>query len=265
MAWQWFDSTLVEIKDLTHNTKLFTLKVDSEDRFEFEAGQFITLDLPIGEKKRDGWRSYSIANTSNDQNLIELCIVRLEGGAGTHYLFDIAEEGTNIRFKGPSGHFVLPEDKSKNIVCICTGTGIAPFRGMWQALLSDHLRDASVIEKSESGSISKSSFAKASEDKGFMHIIFGTRKYGDVLFEEEMNAVAQNNPDFKVDICLSREEKDGYHKGYVHQVYMDRYKGKTDDTLFYLCGWSEMIDEAVKNLMLELKVDRKQIIYELFG
>lgn len=246
MAWQWYDSEIIEIQELTPETRLFVLKVSDETPFTFEAGQFITLDLPIGKKRRDGWRSYSIANAPNDENIVELCIVRLEGGEGTAYLFDETKIGTKITFKGPSGSFVLPTDSSKEIVCICTGTGITPFRGFYQSRVS--------------------SFAKASEDESArMHVIFGTRTKDSILFEDEMKELAANTDWFDYDICLSREKAEGYHEGYVHQVYIDQYKGNTKNKLFYICGWSKMIDQAVQHLLIDLKVDRKQIIYELFG
>ena len=58
-------------------------------------------------------------------------IVKLEGGLGTTYLFEEAKVGTEIKFKKPAGVFTLPADVSdKNLVFICTGTGVAPFRSM---------------------------------------------------------------------------------------------------------------------------------------
>jgi len=237
MAWKWFDSEIIEIIDLTPSTKLFKLKVKSDVPWEFIPGQFITLDLPLGGKKRAGWRSYSIANAPNSENVLELCIVRLEGGKGTHYLFDVAKVGTIIPFKGPHGHFVLPEDPSLDIVAICTGTGIAPMRSMWLPALEQGRK---------------------------FHIIFGTRTKTDILFENEMQTLAERYPNFRYSICLSREDLEGYHHGYVHNVYTDEYSQNTENRVFFLCGWSEMVDQARTNLR-QFGIDKKKIISELFG
>jgi hypothetical protein len=35
--------------------------------------------------------------------------------------------------------------------------------------------------------------------------------------------------------------------------------------LFYLCGWSAMIDEAVANLITKLGYGPAQVKYELYG
>ena len=51
----------------------------------------------------------------------------------------------------------------------------------------------------------------------------------------------------------------------MHPVYLNEYKELRSDIQFFICGWSKMIDEAVENLFGELKYDRKQITYELYG
>ena len=87
-----------------------------------------------------------------------------------------------------------------------------------------------------------------------------------ILYREEFEKLASENPLFKYDVCLSREENWEGYKGYVHQVYMDGYQnGELTDKKFYLCGWSPMIDEAVENLLIHRKLERKKIIYELYG
>ena len=53
--------------------------------------------------------------------------------------------------------------------------------------------------------------------------------------------------------------------GHVHQVYLEKYADVQPDRRFYLCGWSNMIDEAVANLLVKIGYDRRQIIYELYG
>ena len=239
MPWQWYDSKVVEIKDMSPNVKQFFLEVDGIEDFDFKAGQFITLDLPISEKRLKRWRSYSIAGHPNGSNIIELCIVYLDGGLGTDYLFNEVKVGTEVRFKGPSGAFYLPEEVKKDLVMICTGTGVAPFRSM----LFDILR-----KKKEHQNI---------------HLIFGARREDDILYRAEFEKLSHEMEWFSYDICLSRAEEWSGLKGYVHQVYMK--KEYSQNTKYYLCGWSQMIDEAVENLLIKKKIDPKEIIYELYG
>src|ERR1700730_12992217 len=120
----WRKAIITKIEDEASNTKRFWLKVPELEQFDFEAGQFITFDLPIHEKPNKRVRSYSIASWPDGTNVIELVIVLLEDGAGTHYLFNEVSVGSELTLRGPQGVFVLPEKIEKDLFFICTGTGI---------------------------------------------------------------------------------------------------------------------------------------------
>ncbi len=241
MPTTWYEGTVRKIKPLSPFVREFHVEIPELDRFDFQAGQFITLDLPIGDKRLQRWRSYSIANAPNDSNVLELCIVRSEEGPGSNYMFDSVSEGSILKFKGPDGGFVLPETIDKDLVFICTGTGIAPFRSMIQDL------------------------QKTGKPHRGLHLIFGTREESGILYRQEFEALAQAVPGFKYDIALSRQPGWAGWKGYVHQVYLEQYQIPRPDVAFYLCGWSNMIDEAVENLLIKLRYDRPQIHFELYG
>ncbi len=237
----WYNGKVINIIDESPNTKRFLIEIQDVETFDFRAGQFVTFDLPIGEKRLQRWRSYSIASAPNWLNIIELCIVRLENGLGTTYFFETVAIGTSLKFKGPDGNFCLPEKIEKNIVMVCTGTGVAPFRSI--------LHDIFANQKSHQK----------------LHLIFGCRRSEDVLYRQEFEQLAAQYPDFQYDITLSREESDDTHKGYVHEIYQKAYAKKEQNITFYLCGWSKMIDEAVENLLVKMELERSQIIYELYG
>ncbi len=124
----WRTGKVIKIEDATATTRRFWIEIPELASFDFKPGQFVTLDLPIHEKKNKRWRSYSIASTPDGTNIIELVIVLLEDGAGTNYLFKEVKEGSELILRGPQGVFTLPENLDKDLFLICTGTGIAPFR-----------------------------------------------------------------------------------------------------------------------------------------
>ena len=128
--WKWHKSKIIKIEDESPTTKRFWLEVPDLEKIDFKAGQFITMDLPIHKKRLKRWRSYSIANAPDGTNVLELCIVYLEGGLASEYLFKEVNVGDEITFKGPTGVFTLPQELDTDIVLVCTGTGIAPFRSM---------------------------------------------------------------------------------------------------------------------------------------
>ena len=241
MPTTWHDGIVRNINTIAPNVRSFQVEVPELPSFNFQAGQFVTMDLPIGEKRLQRWRSYSIANPPDGSNQLELCIVNSAEGMGSKYLFDEIEEGSLLKFKGPDGGFVLPETIEKDLVFICTGTGIAPFRSM-------------ILDLKNSGKTQRN-----------IHLIFGTREESGILYRAEFEALAQSLPGFRYEVALSRQEDWAGWKGHVHQVYLEQYSKTRPDVDFYLCGWSNMIDEAVANLMLKLGFDRSQIHYELYG
>ncbi|MFN0016360.1 MAG: ferredoxin--NADP reductase, partial [Saprospiraceae bacterium] len=123
----WYTSTIARIEQASPTVRRFWLETPGTPRPDFRAGQFITFDLPVGEKRLQRWRSYSIASApDDDSSLLELCIVRAPNGLATSYLFDDVQVGSTLRWKGPEGTFCLPEKIEKDVVLICTGTGVAP-------------------------------------------------------------------------------------------------------------------------------------------
>ena len=80
----WHTGTVIRIEDETYNTRRFFIQVNGLESFDFKAGQFVTLDLPIHEKVNKRWRSYSIASWPNGSNVFELLIVLLEGVFGSN-------------------------------------------------------------------------------------------------------------------------------------------------------------------------------------
>jgi glycine betaine catabolism B len=234
----WRTGIVTRIEDHTYNTRCFWIRVPELSSFDFIPGQFITLDLPIHEKPGKRWRSYSIASWPDGSNVIELVIVLAEGGAGTNYLFNKVEVGSELILRGPQGVFILPEKPEKEIFMICTGTGVAPFRSMLH-----HIKIHSIPFKK-------------------IYLIFGSRTQKDILYFEELKQLQKELPGFEYIVTLSREQWDG-RTGYVHAVY-EELASSQQPADFYLCGWKNMIDEAKKRI-LEMGYDKKSIHQELYG
>lgn len=240
----WRTGKVIKIENAIVNglTKRFWIEVPEVSSFDFKAGQFVTLDLPIHEQKNKRWRSYSIASAPDGTNVFELVIVYLEGGLGTTYLFNEVSVGSELLLRGPQGKFVLPEPIAEDLYFICTGTGIAPFRSMVHFLHKHKLPHQS------------------------LHLIFGCRKFEDALYVDELKQLEANEPGFFFHPCYSREAEvpAGSQKGYVHPVYEALTEQGKKPAKFYLCGWKNMIDEA-KQRIVAMGYDKKAIHLELYG
>lgn len=234
----WRKSIVTKIEQHTHNTRRFFFTVPELDSFDFKAGQFVTLDLPIHEKINKRLRSYSIASAPNGRNEFELLIVQAKDGLGTGYLFDEVKEGTEITLRGPQGVFTMPEPLDKDLFLICTGTGIAPFRSMLQWAYKNKIAHKNI------------------------YLIFGCRHKEDLLYYDEMQQLQQDMPGFTYLPTLSRQQWEG-RSGYVHDIYTELC-AKKQPAHFFLCGWRNMVDEARKRIA-EMGYDKKDVHLELYG
>jgi CDP-4-dehydro-6-deoxyglucose reductase len=235
----WRTGKVINIIQETYNTRRFVIQVPELEKFDFIPGQFITFDLPIADKPNKRVRSYSIASWPNGTNNFELVIVLLEGGLGTTYLFTKVDIGSELTLRGPQGVFTLDDDDlQKDIIMICTGTGIAPFRSMVH-----HIKNHNIPHKK-------------------IYLIYGTRKQIDLLYYPEMKQLDSEMENFLYIPTLSREQWEG-RSGYVHPVYEEICKDRKPVS-FLLCGWKNMLDEA-KQRILAMGYDRKSIHQESYG
>jgi len=242
MLLPWRTGKVIRIDDATANTRRFWVQVPELESFDFKPGQFVTLDLPIHEKKNKRWRSYSISSWPDGSNIFELIIVLMPNGAGSTYLFNDVEVGSELLFRGPQGVFTLPETIEKDIFLVCTGTGIAPFRSMVEYIYRNQIPHKNI------------------------YLVFGTRYRKDALYAEELTALQDKLPSFHYLPVFSREtgEDPAVTKGYVHVVYERIIAEHQPDAQFFLCGWKNMVDEA-KERIIALGYDKKAIHLELYG
>ncbi len=240
MAYEFFDSEVIDILDETDSVKRFIFKVTGFDNFTFKAGQFVMLDLPLDSKVTN--RSYSIASNPSGNNTFELIIVYKPDGLGTNYLFDrvTVKKGSKVKCSKAIGKFTLDENTQKEICFICTGTGIAPFRSM-------------ILDLEKKGTLA---------DKK-INLIFGCRFEKDILYRKEFEKLADKYPNLNYFPVLSRQSDTWKgEKGYVHQVYEKKYAEK-QPAIFYICGWKDMIMQA-RDTLQKMGYDRKEIKFELY-
>lgn len=238
----WRKGIVTRLEDVTPQTRRFWIQVPELEVIDFRPGQFVTLDLPIHEKRNKRWRSYSIASAPDGTNTIELVIVHLEGGLGTQYLFEQIQPGSELSLRGPQGSFTLPDNIDYDLYLVCTGTGIAPFRSMVRYIHAHKLPHRDI------------------------HLIFGCRTLADGLYVDEMRQLEKDEPGFYFHPCYSREQDvpEQAYRGYVHQVYEQLAANTQQPSRFYLCGWKMMIDDARQRLE-KMGFEKQHVHYELYG
>lgn len=238
MVPEWQTGTVVSIIDEAPRTRRFFIETPQSTPFQFKPGQFVTLDLPISDKKNKRLRSYSIASAPDTTNMFELVIVLVEDGLGTNHLFKEVKVGDSIVYRGPSGVFTIPESFDTDYFFVCTGTGIAPFRSMLHHIYNHRIPTQDI------------------------YLVYGTRTREDILYFKEMTELQHLIPGMHYVPVLSREAWDG-RRGYVHDAYKALCTGKPN-AHFLLCGWKNMVDEA-RTTLADLGYGKDQVQFELYG
>jgi NAD(P)H-flavin reductase len=237
MALQKYTATVSKIEPLNGCVKLFRLAFS--EPFEFEAGQFIILNVTDAEGKPQR-RSYSIANAPQDKTFVELCIKILPDGRVSSQL-DTIKVGETIEIDGPYGKFVVDKEAKKEIILVAAGVGVAPIRSL---LLDIHhsAYDAPVS------------------------LFFGFRFMEDYLFKEELIALKEAYPTFSFYPVISRPkegEDHGMDVGHVNGV-LSKYISTPENKMVYICGSLPMVKDVVASLE-EIDFTREQIKTDAWG
>ncbi len=216
------------------------------------------IDIP--EHHREQWRSagslpqlvndapvrrcYSISTPVEQSDGQLSFLVRFmpgeRPGRGCGYMYTL-REGDEVRFSGPFGDFALkPGGREK--IFIGGGAGMAPLRAMIHSLLANG----------------------ASED---MHFWYGARTRRDAPYVAEMDAFAQQHPNFRWHLVLSEEADAGQGEArLVHEALRDdllRSRSDISSLEFYVCGPPPMLD-ATRAMLRKMGVDDAQVAFDDF-
>jgi len=115
------------------DTRSLFIRVPDVNEFHFVPGQFISVAIPIDERRKT--RAYSLASSPEDGQPLEICLNLITGGVGSHYLFGL-QTGALVSFSGPFGLFTLERAPQHETIFIAEGTAIAPIRAMVRRALS---------------------------------------------------------------------------------------------------------------------------------
>lgn len=195
---------------LSENIVQVVLRLPPASNFIFLEGQFIDVIGPNSIR-----RSYSVASISSNKE-ITLLIKRVKGGRLSNYWFNKANLNDLLRIEGPKGTFFL-RDKSKSLIFLATGTGIAPIISILEGLDAD-------LDFNQTESIS---------------LFWGNREMRDFVWEPEFKKI-------KVDYfpVISRHNNEWHGEtGYVQDAAMKIYHN-TENINVYACGDIQMINSA---------------------
>lgn len=194
--------------------------------FAFVPGQFIQVHFHYADGKPTK-RSYSIATVGDGSGpvaRVEIAVSYVDGGAATELLSTL-DEGDTIEASGPYGRFCLMDaDTNLRYLLVATGTGVTPYRAMLPLIRN----------------------LAASRGCRF-DLIYGARNEAELLYGEEFEAFAREQPAFLFHPCFSRTPRDVPHpndRSGRAQVALGELAPNAEHDIAYLCGNPDMVDET---------------------
>src|SRR5689334_8850385 len=147
------------------------------------------------------------------------CSTASRGGRGSEYLFSL-KLGDAVTFEGPQGSFHLHE-RTRDILFVATGTGIAPIRSMLLDLVHGGYA-------------------------GMARLYWGLRTQRDLYYEKEFEALTARVSTFSFTIALSRPAEDW--EGHTGRVTGLVSEGVTSvkGLDVYVCGNHAMIRDVTQ-------------------
>lgn len=231
--------------------------------FTFQPGQFVLFSVPLVDNQADVQpRAFSIASSPEESDLLFVAKMK-EGGRASRWILETLKPGTPVTMQGPMGLFLLDRTTQKDILFICTSTGVAPFRSMiMDTLYGSPLRGSPGVmvrcDQSEAEGASnpctrlapQDDTAESSRQQQRIDLVFGARAEEDLFWMEELTALTKQEENFFLHLALSNpSEKWKGHRGRV-QTLVPQIVGDFSGHSVYVCGSPDMTKE-VKGLCLE--------------
>ncbi|MFM1910656.1 MAG: CDP-6-deoxy-L-threo-D-glycero-4-hexulose-3-dehydrase reductase [Pseudomonadota bacterium] len=205
------------MEKLSHDVMALFLKLPSNERMQFLAGQYIEFILKDGKR-----RAFSLANAPHNDEFLELHLRLVPGGAFTEYVFNEMQEKAILRLEGPFGSFYLREDSNKPIIFVAGGTGFAPIKGLVEHILHQNTAREMVL-------------------------YWGVKSLEDLYMPNLPKAWESIHPNFKFVPVLSKPlDSDAWQgrTGFVHQAVLDDFADLGGHQV-YCCGVPVMVDTAL--------------------
>ena len=210
------------IVDVLHK---FPVKLTSE--------QLVSLLRPLTP------RLYSISSSPaevGEEVHLTVGVVRFEhegrarSGAASSFLADRVEEDGAVRvFVEHNDNFRLPNDMTKPIIMVGSGTGVAPFRAFMQQRVAD-------------------------EASGKNWLIFGNPHFAsDFLYQTEWQQFAKEGFLHKYDFAWSRDqEKKIYVQDKIRENSTALWQWLQEGAYFYVCGDASKMAKDVEQALLDV-------------
>ncbi|WP_250504611.1 hybrid-cluster NAD(P)-dependent oxidoreductase [Caballeronia sp. AZ7_KS35] len=167
----------IGVRDEAPGVKTFCLRDPHADGARrFAPGQAMLLTVDIDGVRHD--RTFSIASSPVERDVLELTIKAQADGIVTRWLHENLMPGTRIDARYPLGRFTLDAAKAAPLAFVSAGSGASPLMSMLRTL----------------------AHSQPDADVAWLH---SARNAANILFADELAALQSRMPNLKVSVWLS--------------------------------------------------------------
>ncbi|MDP3941240.1 MAG: FAD-dependent oxidoreductase [bacterium] len=208
---------------------------------DFLPGQFIKMILDIENPDERGFsRTFSITSSPLDKEYLTITTHIIQS-AFKKALYNVTP-GTDVKFFGPSGRFVLHDEDTFPHIFLAGGIGITPFHSMITYSAQKNLLIPITL------------FASFAKDE-------------DMLFYDELMTISSNNPNSKIIYTLTKLGKlQGAWSGETGRIRPElvrKYCPDFQNAHFFITGSPHMVD-AMLAMVKEMDISDEQVKKERF-
>lgn len=208
--------------------------------FDYEPGQFITLDLPVLSGTIQ--RTYTISSSPSRPLSISITVKAQPDSIGTRWMLEHLKPGMRLKAYGPAGGFTLHKHKAKKYLFISAGSGITPMMSMttWAW---------------DSGEV---------PDIVFVH---AARRPSDIIFKQRLEQFASRVPGLQLRFTVEEVEPFAVWHGYrgrLSQIMLGLMAHDYLEREVFCCG-PEPFMKAVRDMLASLGFDMDHYHQESFS
>lgn len=222
---------------------IISLKLPTDQRLQFLAGQYIDILLKNGER-----RSFSLANAPYDDEFLQLHARNYPGGVFAKHVFTEMKEKDILRFEGPFGSFFLRDTPSLEtpIIFLASGTGFAPVKSILEQAF--HTKEHLAL-------------------KNKIILYWGVRTKTELYMADLASKWQQQHGNFTFIPVLSDAlptDKWSGRKGLVHQAVLQDFDSLIDHQV-YACGSPPMVKAAYADFTNLRNLPKEQFFSDIFS
>lgn len=239
----WHDSEALEcamVVPENENTATFTFRAPSGAWFDYQPGQFITLDLPVPGGNVQ--RTYTLSSSPSRPLSISITVKAQAGSIGTRWMLDHLKPGSRIKAYGPSGIFSFHRHPAKKYLFISAGSGITPMMSM-------------------------TTWAWDSGEMPDITFVHAANRPSEIIFRERLEQFANRVPGLKLRFTVQEQDPfrtwSGY-EGRLNQIMLGLMAPDYLEREVFCCG-PEPFMHSVRDMLNALGFDMAHYHQESFG